>query len=114
MKKVIPVALALVALAAACGPRDPSSVRSTQREPVRLTVQNNRFEDATIHALWEGGARRRVGMVTGTTTQTFTFDWVSDVVRLEVDFIAAEDYTVDPIDVDPGDHLDLRILNVRP
>jgi hypothetical protein len=113
MRKLIPVALACWSLALGCGPPNPATIRSIRRDPVRLTVQNNRFEDATISALWQGGAKRRVGMVTGATTQTFTFDWVSDEVRLEVDFIAAEDYTVDPIDVDPGDHLDLTILNIR-
>ena len=86
--------------------------RSDQQ--VLLTVQNNRFEDASIYALWRGGARKRVGTVTGMTSQTFTFEWVSDEVRLEVDFVAADGYTVDPIDVDPGDHLDLVILNIRP
>jgi hypothetical protein len=114
MRRPTTAALVAASLLIACGPPDPGSIRSLRREPVRLTVQNQRFEDATIHALWQGGARRRLGMVTGTTTQTFTFEWISDEVRIEVDFIAAEDYTVDPIDVDPGDHLDLTILNIRP
>jgi hypothetical protein len=113
MRRLISAALVCASLFG-CRPQDPGTVRFRQREPVRLTVQNQRFEDATIHALWKGGARRRVGMVTGMTTQTFTFDWVSDEVRLEVDFIAAEDYTVEPIEVDEGDHLDLTILNIRP
>lgn len=113
MKRLVAVALLSASLVGCFfGPRNPSSIR--REEPVRLTVQNNRFEDATIHAIWKGGLRRRVGLVTGMTTQTFTFDWVSDVIQLEVDFIAAEDYTVDPIDVDEGDHLDLVIMNIRP
>jgi hypothetical protein len=82
-------------------------------EKVRLTVQNNRFEDASIYAVWRGGPKHRLGLATGTTSSTFTFDWVSDVITLEVDFIAAEGYAVDPIEVSPGDHLDLVILGVK-
>jgi hypothetical protein len=113
MKRLVAVTLLSASLAGCFfGPRNPGSIR--REEPVRLTVQNQRFEDATIHANWQGGARKRIGMVTGMTTQTFTFDWVSDVVRLEVDFVAADGYMVDAIEVDEGDHLDLVILNIRP
>ena len=82
--------------------------------PVQLTVLNNRFEDATIRAVWRGGARRLVGVVTGMTSRTFSFEWVSEEVRFEVDFVAAGDYTVEPILVSAGDHLDLVILNTKP
>jgi hypothetical protein len=113
MKRLVPVALLSASLLGCfLGPRDPGTIR--RQEPVRLTVQNQRFEDATIHAHWKGGPRRRVGMVTGMTSQTFTFEWVADVIQFEVDFIAAEDYMVDAIDVQQGDHLDLVILNIRP
>ena len=95
------------------GQRDPGTFAAREPQIVRLTVLNNRFEDATIHALWKGGAKRRVGVVTGMTSQTFTFEWVSEVVRFEVDFVAADDYTVEPIDVAAGDHLDLVILNTK-
>jgi hypothetical protein len=108
------LALSCAFLVGGCGPQDPGTIAPRRREPVRLTVQNQRFEDATIHAIWQGGAKRRVGMVTGMTSQTFTMEWLADHVRFEVDFIAAEDYTVEPIDVDDGDHLDLVILNIRP
>jgi hypothetical protein len=91
-----------------------STLGRQTEEPVQLTVLNNRFEDATIHALWKGGAKRRVGVVTGMTSKTFSFEWVSDEVRFEVDFLAAGDYTVEPIQVSAGDHLDLVILNTRP
>ena len=93
------------------GRASSGSATTRERLSVQLTVLNNRFEDATIHAVWKGGAKRRVGIVTGMTSQTFTFEWVSEVVRFEVDFVAADDYMVEPIDVVAGDHLDLVILN---
>jgi hypothetical protein len=78
---------------------------------VQLTVQNNDFKDATVYAVWEGMARRRIGMVTGKTSATFTFDWVSHVMYIEADFIAGEGFTSDAIEVWEGDHLDLVIMN---
>lgn len=107
------LALALCAAATlgCAGRRDLGPMLGGRDQPVKLTVQNNRFEDASIYAIWRGGPKRRVGMATGTTSTTFTFDWVSDIVQLQVDFIAADGYVVDPIEVSPGDHLDLVILN---
>ena len=110
MKTRFAVAFFLCASLLGCGPR---SGLLRPRESVQLTVQNNRFEDATIHALWKGGAKRRVGVVTGKTSETFSFERVSDEVQFLVDFVAAEDYTVETIDVQRGDHLDLVILGAR-
>ena len=79
---------------------------------VRLTVQNNDFKDCTIYANWQGVGRRRVGMVTGKTSQTFTIEWVSDYVTIEGDFIAGtEPWSAEPIQVQGGDHLDLVIMD---
>ena len=105
-------AIALTLMTVSCaGRRDLGPMLGRRDEPVRLSVQNNRFEDAAIWANWRGGKRQRVGLATGATaTTTFTFDWVSEVVTFEVDFIAADGYMVDPIEVWPGDHLDLVIL----
>jgi hypothetical protein len=96
----------------ACARRDlPPMFGGGRDQPVRLTVQNNRFEDAAIYAHWRGGPKRRVGLATGSTASTtFSFEWLADVVQFEVDFIAADGYMVDPIEVSPGDHLDLVIL----
>jgi hypothetical protein len=112
-KLVACLAIVLAASAVGCARnRDlPPMMRSRNREPVQLTVQNQRFEDAAIWANWRGGKRQRVGLAIGTTSTTFSFPWVSEVVSFDVDFIAAEGYPVDPIEVNPGDHLDLVILN---
>ena len=104
--------LSAVLLIGCAGRRDLGPMLGRGRDrPVQLTVQNQRFEDAAIYAHWRGGPKRRVGLATGTTSSTFTFDWVADVIQLEVDFIAADGYMVEPIEVSPGDHLDLVILN---
>ena len=50
-------------------------------------------------------------MVVGKTSQTFTFEWVSDYVTLEGDFVAGGPFVADPISVQGGDHLDLVIMN---
>ena len=114
MRRIVLAGLLLASLAGAgCnGRRDlPPMFGRGRNQPVQLTVQNNRFEDAAIWAIWRGGKRHRVGLATGATASTtFQFDWISDVVTFEVDFIAADGYMVDPIEVSPGDHLDLVIL----
>jgi hypothetical protein len=105
--------MALICLSlVGCAKRDLGPMLGRGRsQPVQLTVQNQRFEDAAIYAVWRGGVRQRVGLATGTTSSTFSFEWKADVVQFEVDFIAADGYMVDPIEVSPGDHLDLVILN---
>ena len=117
MRRLVPgvAALVLGLSLAGCHRRDlgPMLGRGRQ-EAVKLTVQNNRFEDAAIYANWMGGKRHRVGLaIGGTASTTFEFPWVSDVVTFQVDFIAAEGYSVDPIEVSPGDHLDLVILGAK-
>lgn len=116
MKRFFAAALLCAALTGCLNRRHdlaPMMGRGRQ-EPVRLTVQNNRFEDATIYAQWRGAKKHRIGLATGgTQSTTFEFPWVSDEVTFQVDFVAAEGYWVDPIDVLPGDHLDLVILGAK-
>ena len=105
--------LAVAGCARVGGVRDPLQPRK-RPEKVLLTVQNDRFEDARIYAVWHGGQEKRLGTATGKTSSNFSFDWVADEVQIRVSFVAAADgYTVDPITVAPGDHLDLKILDTR-
>jgi hypothetical protein len=90
---------------------DPMAPNDKFGSVVQLTVQNNDFKDATVYAVWEGSGRRRIGMVTGKTSATFTFDWVSHRMHIEADFVAGEGFTSDEIEVWEGDHLDLVIMN---
>jgi hypothetical protein len=107
-------ALLCVALALGCrrgNDRLGALTGSEYDNIVRLTVQNNDFKDCDVYANWQGYGRRRVGMVVGKTSQTFTFEWVSDWVTFEGDFIAGNTFIADPINVQGGDHLDLVIMN---
>jgi hypothetical protein len=107
-------ALLCVALALGCHrgqDRTGALTGSEYDRIVRLTVQNNDFKDCDIYLNWQGYGRRRIGMVVGKTSQTFTFEWVSDVVTIEGDFVAGNTFSADPINVQGGDHLDLVILN---
>ena len=77
---------------------------------VLLTVENNDFQDATIHLYWNG-LRTRAGMVTGKTTETFRLPWRSEWAYIEVDFIGArQDYQSERVDIYPGDHLNFVIM----
>ncbi len=110
------IALLSAVLALAChrgqGDRVGALSPSEYDRIVRITVQNNDFKDCTIYANWQGVGRRRIGMVTGKTSQTFTIEWVSDYVTIEGDFVAGtEPWSAEPIQVQGGDHLDLVIMN---
>lgn len=104
------IAFLSTALLMGCGGgtvRDPMRPGSGFGAPVQLTVQNNDFNDAVVYANWSGGVRDRVGLFTGKTKQTMSFPWRGDMVVFEVDFIAGDILTIEPIDVQAGDHLDL-------
>jgi hypothetical protein len=107
-----------VALFLGCGGggplQDPLEPVEKFGSVVQLTVQNNDFKDAAVYARWSGFGRRRVGMVTGKTSDTFTFDWQADRIRIEAEFIAGGNFTTDEIEVSGGDHLDVVILSESP
>ena len=109
----LPVALAFVALAAAgCaspGRAVPLFGEPEEKQLIRIQVQNNDFNDATLHALWDGG-RKRLGTVTGKGSGTFTLAWDHDgPLQLEIDFLAGGKCTTGAITAKPGDSLDLLI-----
>jgi hypothetical protein len=79
-------------------------------EQVLLTVHNNDFRDAVVYAYWNG-LKQRVGMVTGTKSQTFTLRWQGEWIELGIDFIGTVGETrSERIGVTQGDHLDYVIL----
>ncbi|MGE0160924.1 MAG: hypothetical protein AB7T31_16095 [Gemmatimonadales bacterium] len=88
---------------------DPFSARGAGSEDVLLTVQNNDFRDASIYALWNG-VRRRVGSVTGMTSETFRMEWRSEEIQLAIDFVGGGDYVSERVPVTQGDHLDFVIM----
>jgi hypothetical protein len=88
---------------------DPFAAAGAGSDDVLLTVQNNDFRDASIYALWNG-VKRRVGSVTGMTSQTFRMVWQSEEIQLEIDFVGGGGYVSERVPVTQGDHLDFVIL----
>jgi hypothetical protein len=76
--------------------------------PVALEIQNDNFKDARIYARWNGD-RRRIGMVTGKTSESFELAWRSNDLRVEVDFIAGGGFVTDAMAVWPGERVHLWI-----
>jgi len=77
--------------------------------PVRFTIQNNDFRDASVYGYWNG-VRERIGSVTGKTIKTFETDWKSETFSFFVDFVGGGEYHSETIEVWPGDHLDFVIM----
>ena len=77
--------------------------------PVRMTIQNNDYRDATVYGYWNG-VRERIGMVIGKTTKTFQTTWKSETFSFHVDFVGGGEYRSESIEVWPDDHLDFVIM----
>jgi hypothetical protein len=88
---------------------DPFGDAGAGSEEVLLTVENNDFRDASIYAIWNG-VRRRVGSVTGKTSETFRMEWRSEDIQLEIDFLGGGDYVSERVPVTQGDHLNFVIM----
>lgn len=102
--------LSLVLLAGCLNqPRYESAGKDASR--IHLTIHNDDFNDATVFANWLGGARVRVGVVQGKSTQTIPVELRGHVVSFDVEFLGGGGFAGESVDVDPGDHLDLKIVN---
>jgi hypothetical protein len=109
--------LALILIVAGCttgAPRsqksvDPFDTAGAGSDDILLTVRNNDFRDASIYAIWNG-VKRRVGSVTGMTSQTFRMSWQGEEIQLEIDFVGGDGYMSERVPVTQGDHLDFVIM----
>jgi hypothetical protein len=101
--------LALVVLLPACavvrGAGENGAGRAGQ---VTIEVENQNFNDATIFLLW-GTERRRLGNVTGLSSQRFRTDWRGPELRVEVSLLAGGSYVGPAIAVSPGDVVDVTL-----
>ncbi len=88
---------------------DPFDTAGAGSDDVLLTVLNNDFRDASIYAIWNG-VKRRVGSVTGMTSQTFRMSWRGEEIQLEIDFVSGNGYMSERVPVTQGDHLDFVIM----
>ena len=91
--------------------KNPFAARGTSARDgqVRVSVENQNFGDATVHAL-RGGERIRLGNVTGKTDEQFTVRWTFSLpMEFEIQIIGGQGCRIRPISVDPGDRIWVRI-----
>ena len=105
--------LAITGCASGGGPqeaRSPFSDDLRERKEVRIHIQNHNFSDATVWVLTRGAQRKRLGVVTGKSDADFTVPWdFSQPMTMEFDLVAGPRCTTRPLEVDPGDVLELQI-----
>jgi len=80
----------------------PDPAPGRESEATFLEVENQSFLDARIYVIWEG-ARSRVGVVTGKTTEVFRFQRREGQLRVEVDFVGGGGFTTDVIQIWSGE-----------
>jgi hypothetical protein len=105
--------LLVVATIVSCGGGAGNDADAVSPANVRVTVRNDTFYDATVYLL-RGAARRRVGLVTATSTATFVLPRQAvaglSEIRFGIDFIGRRDNTAsETILAEPGDHIELII-----
>lgn len=102
LQRMMVLTLALVgAGCASAGARPAGEVAARD---VQLTVENQRFSDAVVYAVWGAGPRDRLGTVTGKTTQTFaTPVRRGGDMRVEVHFVGGGDLVAESMGAFEGD-----------
>jgi len=89
--------------------RSPFAGGSRTQERIRIRVENQNFNDATVHAV-RGGERVRLGEVTGKSDKDFTLRWSFSVpLEFEIHLVGGGSCSVRPMHVDPGDRVWVRI-----
>ncbi len=110
---VLPGAL-LLALAAGCGGSrnlvNPFEGQGAQGQSIRINVENNNFNEATLRAVARG--ERRLGVVQGNSRESFDLNWPAvDDLRIRIDILAGDDFTTNRVSVGPGETVHLTIQN---
>lgn len=79
---------------------------------LRVQVQNQNFNEATITARGPG-VRRRLGRIGGAESRTFTLPWsTANRLYFEVDLLGGDDCVTNAVDVSPGETVRLVIDSV--
>ena len=78
-------------------------------QTISIHVQNLNFNDAALWAISRSG-RERLGIVGGKSDAVYRIAWnMPQPLQIEIDLLAGERCTTEPISTDPGDSLDLQI-----
>ena len=90
---------------AGANPFDGSGVAAS----IRLRISHANFYDATITAIGDN-TQRRLGVVGGNQTRTFTMPWeFTSGLRVQIDLLAGPSCSTDTIQVNPGDDIEFQI-----
>lgn len=79
-------------------------------QSIRINVQNNNFNEATVRAV--ARIERRLGVVSGNGRESFTLNWPTvDDLRIRIDILAGDRFTTNRVSVGPGETVFLTIAN---
>ncbi len=106
-------AAAAIAVAAGCGgsrtASNPFEAGATAQS-IRIHVENNNFNEATVRAV--ARIERRLGVVPGNGRESFTLNWPTvDDLRVRIDILAGDRFTTNRVSVGPGESVYLTIQN---
>lgn len=110
MRSRLPLALFLLVAQSACAGRATNPMDMEQQaaeRPIRIQVNNNNFNDITVYAI-AGGAQRRLGAVTGNSSQTYelprSLNLAANRLQIRASPLGARgSYTSAELAVFPGD-----------
>ena len=90
---------------------DPFGEQGGAAATMRVDVQNNNFNDATIYFTQLGGPERRVGDVVGNGRRSFQvpLEFTGDI-RFRIELLADGWCTMHPVVVSPGDVIGIQIV----
>jgi hypothetical protein len=112
--KVVTTALMIstvVGVGMACGRSAPALGGLSPERPDSVTIDviNDNFYDADIFAEYEGDQRRRLGMVSGFSSQSFTIPYRDARLVMVMRLIGVGEALSNVLSVSPGDVLELRL-----
>lgn len=88
---------------------DPFGAASEGPQTVGIHVTNLNFQEARLWAVSTSG-RQRIGTVGGKADAVYRIPWnFSQPLQIEIDLLAGPSCTTEPLQVDPGDELQLQI-----
>lgn len=110
----LPVTAVALALAAGCGGSrsltNPFDAGTATAQSIRINVENNNFNEATVRAV--SRTERRLGVVPGNGKESFTINWQTvDDLRIRIDILAGDRFTTNRVSVGPGETVHLTIQN---